>query len=59
METLSSKRKDAEVGPKCLRSLVMRKKRDSLERAFEAKDRGKGKKKGERHEREGRVIMVG
>ena len=45
METLSSKRKDAEVGPKCLRSLVMRKKRDSLERAFEAKDRGKGKKK--------------
>ena len=59
MEALSSKRKDAEVGPKCLlRSLVIKKKRDSLERAFEAKERGQGKK-GERQEREGRVIMVG
>ena len=33
-------RRDAEVAPKCLlRSLVIRKKKDSLERALEAKER--------------------
>ena len=45
--------RDAEVAPKCLlRSLVIRKKIDSLERALEAKERGRGKKgeKGERRE---------
>ena len=45
MEALSSMQRDAEVAPKCLlRSLVMRKKRDSLERALEAKEKGRGKK---------------
>ena len=45
VEALSSMRRDAEVAPKCLfRSLVIRKKRDSLERALEAKERGRGKK---------------
>ena len=46
-------RRDAEVAPKCLlRSLVVRKKRDSLERALEAKERGRGHKgeKGEKGE---------
>ena len=40
MKALSSKRRDAEVAPKCLlRSLVIRMKKDSLERALEAKER--------------------
>ena len=35
-------RRDAEVAPKCLiRSLVIRKKRDTLERALEAKERSR------------------
>ena len=43
-------RRDAEVAPNCLlRSLVMRKKRDSLERALEAKE---GRRR--REKREGR-----
>ena len=51
---LSSMRRYAEVAPKCLlRPLVVRKKRNSLERALEAKERGKGKKGGEG--RDGRV----
>ena len=42
VEALSSMGRDAEVAPKCLlRSIVMRKKRDSLERALEAKARGR------------------
>ena len=52
MEALSSIRRDAEVAPKCLlRSLVIRKKRDtgSLERALEAKKRKKRRR--ERRER--------
>ena len=58
MKALSSMRRDAEVAPKCLlRSLVIRKKRDSLERPLEAKGRGRGKEG--REGREGRVIMVG
>ena len=37
-------RRDAEVAPKCLlRSLVMRKKNDSLERTLEAKERRRRK----------------
>ena len=45
-------RRDAEVAPKCLlRSLVIQKKRDSLERALEAKEKGR-KKKGENGENE-------
>ena len=41
-------RRDAEVAPKCLlRSLVIRKKRDSLERALEAKERGGRRRKEE------------
>ena len=46
-------RRDAEVAPMgLLISLVIRKKRDSLERALEAKERGRGKKggKGEKGE---------
>ena len=43
--------RDEEVAPMCLlRPLVIRNSRDSLERALEAKERGKGKK-GERGER--------
>ena len=45
-------RRDAEVVPKCLlRSLVIRKKMDSLERALEAKGRviGKKREKGEKN----------
>ena len=50
-------RRDAEVAPECLlRSLVMRKKRDSLERALKAKERENKKR---REGRERRVIMVG
>ena len=45
VEALSSTRRDAEAAPKCLLiSLVVTKKRDGLERALEAKERGKGKK---------------
>ena len=45
VEALSSIRRYAEVAPKCpLRSLVMRKKMNSMERAIEAKERGRGKK---------------
>ena len=45
VEALSSMRRDAEMAPKCLlRSLVIRKKRDSWERALEAKERGRGNK---------------
>ena len=59
MEALSSIRRDAEVAPKCLlRSLVIRRTNDSLGRALEVKERGKGKK-GERQEGERKVIMVG
>ena len=59
MEALSSMRRDAELAPKCLlRSLVISKKMDSLERALEAKERRRGR--GEvREGRVGRVIMVG
>ena len=54
MEALSSMRRDAEVAPKCLLgSLVIREKRDSLERALEAKTRGR------REEKVRRVIMEG
>ena len=53
MEALSSMRRNAEVAPKCLlRSLVIRKKRDSLERALEDEERGGGKK-GEKGEKKG------
>ena len=46
MEALASMRRDAEVSPKCLlRSLVITKKRDSLERALDTKERGRGKKR--------------
>ena len=49
MKALSSMRRDAEVAPKCLlRSLVTRKKNDSLKRALEAKERrrrNQGKRK--------------
>ena len=46
-------RRDAEVDPKCLlRSLVMRKKRDSLERALEAKERRRKESKERRERRE-------
>ena len=56
VEALSSMRRDAEVAPECiLRSLVTRKEMgiNSLERALEAKERGKGKK-GKRKEKGGR-----
>ena len=61
VEALSSMRRDAAVAPKCpLRSLVIRKKRKSLERALEAKERKKKKKREVgRVGRVGRVIMVG
>ena len=53
MEALSSMRRDAEVAPKCLLgSLVMRKKRDSLERALEAEERRRRRR--ERRERKER-----
>ena len=59
MEALSSMRRDAEVAPKCLlRSLVIRKERDSLERTLEAKERRRRREEG-KVGREGRVIMVG
>ena len=52
-------RRDAELAPKCLlRSLVISKKMDSLERALEAKERRRGRGK-VREGRVGRVIMVG
>ena len=48
-------RRDAEVEPKCLsKSLVMRKKRDTLERVLEAKKRRRkreSRESGERRER--------
>ena len=51
MEALSSMRRDAEVAPKCLfRSLVIRRENGSLERALEAKERGR-RNKGEKGER--------
>ena len=52
MEALSSMRRDAEVAPNCLlRSLVIRKKRDSLERALEAKKRRRSRRRRERRKR--------
>ena len=43
--------RDAEVAPKCLlRSLVIRKKRDSLERALEAKERRRRRESRKRRE---------
>ena len=40
MKPLSSVRRDAEVAPECLlRTLVIRKKRDDLERRRESRDR--------------------
>ena len=51
VEALSSMRRNVEVAPLCLvRPQVIRNSRDSLERALEAKERGKGKK-GQRGER--------
>ena len=51
VEALSSMQRDAEVTPKCLlRSIVIRKKKDSLERALEAKEKRGGKKGGEKRE---------
>ena len=45
-------RRDAEVAPKCLlRSLVIRKKRDSLERLLEAKGRRRRRERREIRER--------
>ena len=46
-------RRDAEVAPKCLlKSLVIRKKRDSLERALETKENGRRRRESrERRER--------
>ena len=45
-------RRDAEVAPKCLlRSPVIRKKKDSLERLLEAKDRRRRRESRERRER--------
>ena len=53
---MSSMGRDAEVAPKfLLRSLVIRKKRGSLERALEAKERGRRR----REEEIERVIIVG
>ena len=44
--------RDAEVAPKCLlRSLVIRKKRDSLERALESKERRRRRRRRESRER--------
>ena len=46
-------RRDAEVAPKCLlRSLVTRKKNDSLERALEAKERRRTRSRERREIRE-------
>ena len=46
MKALSSMRRVAEVAPKCLlRSLVISKKNDSLERALEAKERRRRKQR--------------
>ena len=48
--------RDEEVAPKCLlRSLVTRKKRDSLENAPESKERERGR----RERTVARVVMVG
>ena len=45
-------RRDAEVAPKCLiRSLVIRKKRDRLEKALEAKERRRRRERREKRER--------
>ena len=55
-------RRDAEMAPKCLlRIRMIRKKRDGLERALEANERGTGRRKRRerRGGREGRVIMAG
>ena len=54
-------RRNAKVAPKCqLRSLVIRKKRDSLKRELEAKERGRRRKRREGREgKEERWIMVG
>ena len=55
-------RRDAEVAPKCLlKSLVIRKKNDSLERALEAKreEESRERRKRKRVGRVGKVIMVG
>ena len=48
VKALSSIRRDADVAPKyLLRSLVTRKKKDSLERALEAKERRRKQRKKE------------
>ena len=53
MKPLSFFQGDAEVAPECLsRSLVIRKERDSLERALEAKERIKRMESRERRERD-------
>ena len=62
VKALSSTRRDAEVALKgLLRSLVKRKKKDSLERALEAEERRRRRRRRERRKRRrvGRVIMVG
>ena len=61
VKALSSMRRDAEVAPKCLlRSLVIIKIKDSLERALEAKKRRRQESRERRKRRRvGRVIMVG
>ena len=61
VKALSSMRRDAEVALKCLlRSLVIRKKNDSLERALEVKKRRSWKRmRVGKVGRVGRVIMVG
>ena len=62
VKALSSMRRDAEVAPKCLlRSLVIRKKKDSLERAIDAKDRRRRRERRKRRRvgRVGRVVVVG
>ena len=52
VKALSSMRRDAEVAPKCLlRSLVIRKKRDSLKRAIKAKERRRRRESRERRKR--------
>ena len=59
MGALSSTQRNAEVAPECLfRSRVIRKKRDNLERALKAEERGRGRKK-RREGAVGSVIMVG
>ena len=55
VEALSSVRRDGDVATKCLlRSLVKKTKRNSLERALEAKERRRGRREG----KVGRVIIV-